>query len=429
MRIAFATLGCKVNQYETENLMELFLRDGFDVVEPQEEADVYVVNSCTVTSSGDKKSRQLLRRLKKQNPAAKTALTGCFPQAFPDAAEKIPEADIITGSYNRKGLLQAVKRALATGERVIDITPHQRQEEFEGMSVRGLRGRTRAFMKIEDGCERYCSYCIIPTARGPIRSKRLEDIRTELMNLVENGFKEVVLVGINLSSYGKDLGLRLIDAVKLVCSVEGLQRVRLGSLEPELLSDEDLAQMATLPQFCPQFHLSLQSGCDKTLKSMNRHYDCAEYRRIVNKIREVFENPSITTDIMVGFPGETEEDFVESMEFAQEIGLAKAHVFAYSRREGTAAAKRPDQVPKPVKEERSRRMIEATNRTRDAFLRSQIGKVEEVLLETTRDHLGYEGFTKNYTPIAVDCDSALCGSIVKVKITAVLDDRCVGVLI
>lgn len=429
MRIAFATLGCKVNQYETENLMELFLQDGFDVVDPQEEADVYVVNSCTVTSSGDKKSRQLLRRLKKQNPAAKIALTGCFPQAFPDAAREIPEADIITGSYHRQGLLRAVKKALATGERVVDITPHQRNEAFEVMSVRGLRGRTRAFMKIEDGCERYCSYCIIPTARGPIRSKPLEDIRTELAGFVENGYKEVVLVGINLSSYGKDLGLRLIDAVKLACSVEGLQRVRLGSLEPELLSDEDLAQMAKLPRFCPQFHLSLQSGCDKTLKAMNRHYDSNEYRRIVHKIREVFDTPSITTDIMVGFPGETEEDFVASMAFAEEIGLAKAHVFAYSRREGTAAASRPDQIPNSIKEERSRRMIEATNRTRDDFLRSQIGKVEEVLLETTKDHLGYEGYTKNYTPVVVDCASALCGAIVKVKITAVLGDRCVGVLI
>ena len=429
MRIAFATLGCKVNQYETENLMELFLSDGFDVVEPQEEADVYLVNSCTVTSSGDKKSRQLLRRLKKQNPAAKVALTGCFPQAFPDAAKQIPEADVITGSYNRKGLLEAVKKSLATGERVVDITPHQRNEAFEGMRVRGLKGRTRAFMKIEDGCERYCSYCIIPTARGPIRSKSLEDILTELKELAQNGYKEVVLVGINLSSYGKDLGLRLIDAVKLACSVEGLQRIRLGSLEPELLSDDDLTEMAMLPHFCPQFHLALQSGCDKTLKAMNRHYDCAEYRRIVDKIREVFENPSITTDIMVGFPGETEEDFEASMAFAQEIGLAKAHVFAYSRREGTAAARRPGQIQNSVKEERSRRMIEATNATRDDFLHSQVGKVEEVLLETTRDHLGYEGFTKNYTPVSVDCDSALCGTIIKVKITAVLGDRCVGVLI
>lgn len=429
MRIAFVTLGCKVNQYETEHLMELFLCDGFDVVDPREEADVYVVNSCTVTSSGDKKSRQILRRLKKQNPAAKVALTGCFPQAFPEVAAKIPEADIITGSYNRQGLLQAVKKALATGERVIDITSHQPQEQFEGMRVKGLRGRTRAYIKIEDGCERYCSYCIIPTARGPIRSKPLEDIRAELLGLVQSGYQEVVLVGINLSSYGKDLGLRLIDAVKLACSIAGLKRVRLGSLEPELLSDEDLTEMAKLPHFCPQFHLSLQSGCDKTLKAMNRHYDCAEYRRIVDKIREVFENPSITTDVMVGFPGETEEDFEQSVAFVEEIGLAKAHVFAYSRREGTVAARRSDQVPNFLKEERSRRMIEVTNRTRETFLRSQIGRVEEVLLETTRDHLGYEGFTQNYTPVSVDCDSALCGTVINVKITAVLGDRCVGVLI
>ncbi|MEG2596847.1 MAG: tRNA (N(6)-L-threonylcarbamoyladenosine(37)-C(2))-methylthiotransferase MtaB [Oscillospiraceae bacterium] len=429
MRVAFTTLGCKVNQYETENLIELFLNDGFDVVDPNEEADVYVINSCTVTSSGDKKSRQLLRRLKKQNPVCKIALTGCFPQAFPEDAAKIGEADVITGASNRKSLLGAVKKALATGERVIDITVHQKGEAFENMKVRGLRGRTRAFIKIEDGCERYCSYCIIPTARGPVRSKTPEDICAELAELAKNGYREVVLVGINLSSYGKDLGLRLIDAIQFACSIDGIQRVRLGSLEPELLSDKDISDMAALPKFCPQFHLSLQSGCDRTLKEMNRHYDGKEYRRIVNQIRMAFDNPSITTDIMVGFPGETEEDFQQSLQFAKELKLAKAHVFAYSRREGTVAARRSDQVPSAVKEDRSRRMIALTSQTRAAFLQSQIGKTEEVLLETTRSYLGYEGFSKNYTPVSVDCDENLCGTIVQVKITAVLDDRCVGVLI
>ncbi len=429
MRVAFTTLGCKVNQYETENLSELFAADGFEVVDPSDFADVYVINSCTVTASGDKKTRQLLRRLKKQNPAAVAALTGCFPQAFPDAAEAIPEADVITGSSNRGDVLPAVKEALATGKRVVRILPHERGEKFEHMSVTGLRGRTRAFVKIEDGCDRYCSYCIIPKARGPVRSKPLNEIREELSALAENGYREVVLVGVNLSSYGKEIGLRLIDAVQAACRTEGIRRVRLGSLEPELLTAEDIRAMAAEEKFCPQFHLSLQSGCDKTLREMNRHYDSAEYARIVSDIRAAFENPSITTDVMVGFAGETEADFEESLSFVQKIGFAKVHVFSYSRRPGTSADKRSGQVPSSVKEERSRRMIEATDATRKQFLLGQMGKTEEVLVETTKSLLGYEGFTKNYTPVYVNCDPALCGNVVKMRLEAVLEGHCVGTLL
>ncbi|MGI5894189.1 MAG: tRNA (N(6)-L-threonylcarbamoyladenosine(37)-C(2))-methylthiotransferase MtaB [Candidatus Merdivicinus sp.] len=429
MRVAFTTLGCKVNQYETEMLAERFAREGYEIVEPHDFADLYIVNSCTVTASGDKKTRQLLRRLKKQNPAALAALTGCYPQAFPEEAAAIAEADIVTGSRNRSGLLAAVKRACETGERVVEILPHERGEEFEQMSVTGLRGRTRAFVKIEDGCERYCSYCIIPKARGPIRSKPLEAIRAELSDLAANGYREVVLVGINLSSYGKDLGLRLIDAVELACGVEGIARVRLGSLEPELLTSEDIQRMAAQPKFCPQFHLALQSGCDKTLRAMNRHYDTAEYARIAADIRKSFENPSLTTDIMVGFAGETEADFEESVAFARKMNFAKVHVFAYSRREGTAAAKRPEQVPPSVKEERSRRMIDAMNEVRKAFLFSQLGKTEEVLIETTKTPLGYEGFTKNYTPVYVNCAEKFCGTVCKVRLEAVLEGHCVGTLV
>ncbi len=425
MKIAFATLGCKVNQYETENLIELFLSDGFDVVNLNEEADIYVVNSCTVTSVSDKKTIKVIRRLKKQNPTAKIVLTGCMPQAFPEEAESIKEADVITGTRNRKELLKAVKESLVTNKRIVNITPHERKEDFEKMSVKALRGRTRAFVKIEDGCERYCSYCIIPKARGPVRSKPLDDIKKELEALGENGYKEVVLVGINLSSYGKDLGLRLIDAVKAACEVEKIKRIRLGSLEPELLSDEDLEEMAKLDEFCPQFHLALQSGCDKTLKAMNRHYDCEEFLRIVKKIREVFENPSITTDIMVGFPGETEEDFEESLNFAEKIQFAKAHIFAYSPREGTVAAKK-EQIPETVKEKRSRKMIETVEKVRLEFLKSQVGKTQKVLLETTKDSFGFEGFTKNYTPVSVNCKDEHCGEIIDVKIIGIEGDRCIG---
>ncbi len=429
MRIAFTTLGCKVNQYETELLAELFAKEGYDIVESQDYADIYVVNSCTVTASGDKKTRQLLRRLKKQNPAAIAVLTGCYPQAFPEEAEKVTEADIITGTRNRRELPAIVREALAGGQRIVRIPAHERREAFESMSVTGLRGRTRAFIKIQDGCERYCSYCIIPTSRGPIRSKPLDELCEELKVLGAAGYREVVLVGINLSSYGADLGLRLIDAIELACTVPGIERVRLGSLEPELLTADDIARMAAQPKFCPQFHLALQSGCDKTLRAMNRHYDAAEFERITVDIRHAFENPSFTTDIMVGFAGETEQDFEESVAFAKKIGFAKMHVFSYSRRPGTAADKRPNQIPPAVKEDRSRRMLAAAAEMRKSFLLSQLGKTEEVLIETTRSPLGFEGFTKNYTPVYVDCPENLCGTIQKIRLDAVLEEHCVGSII
>lgn len=429
MRIAFTTLGCKVNRYDTENLSELFAADGYDIVDDTDDADVYVINSCTVTSAGDKKSLRSLRKLKREHPGALLVLTGCYPQAFPEEASQIKEASVITGTKSRKVLLSYVKEALASGKRIVDIAPHDRGEAFEEMAISSLRGRTRAFLKIEDGCERYCSYCIIPTARGPVRSKPIQSIQKELAALAQNGYREAVLTGINLSSYGKDLGLRLIDAVKAASAVEGIQRIRLGSLEPELLSDEDIAGLAALPKLCPQFHLALQSGCDATLKSMNRHYDTAEYRRIAQKIRSSFDNPSLTTDIMVGFPGETEEDFAASLEFVREMDFAKAHVFAYSKREGTAAARRDGQIPTAVKEDRSRRMIALSDETRNRFLESQVGRIEEVLMETTRDYLGLQGFTRNYTPVSVDCDDSLAGQLIKVKLIGVLDGRCLGLKI
>ncbi len=443
-RIAFYTLGCKVNQYETEALSSRFAEEGFTVVPPEEEAEAYVINSCTVTAMGDKKTRQILRRFKREHPGAVVALTGCFPQAFPDAAKHLPEADVITGSYNRAALIDCVKKAMATGERVISITPHKRGEAFEKMSSPRFSEHTRAFVKIEDGCDRYCSYCIIPTARGPIRSKALPDLTEELTELAQNGYKEVVLVGINLSSYGKECGLRLADAVEAACGVPGITRVRLGSLEPELLTDKDMDRFAAQDKFCPQFHLSLQSGSSSTLKRMNRHYTPEEYADIVARLRARFENASITTDIMVGFPGETEEEFLQSVEFAKQIGFAKVHVFAYSRREGTRAAGYPDQIPQREKERRSAEMIRQTEETRLAFLQSQVGKTEEVLLETKIAPGIYDGYTKNYTPCRVATASPadfipsggqaetpeanLCGQVKCVKITGVSGGRCTAVV-
>lgn len=427
-RIALTTVGCKVNQYETEVLAELFRARGYEVVSPDAEAEVCLLNSCTVTSTGDQKTRQLLRRMKKRNPGAIAVLTGCFPQAFPEAAAAIPEADIVTGELARAKIPDLVERFFQMRERIVEIPEHKRGEEFESMQVTGLGSRTRAYVKIEDGCERYCSYCIIPKARGPIRSKPMEDIERELLSLAEAGYKEVVLVGINLSSYGKEIGLRLIDAVRLACSVPGIKRVRLGSLEPELLSDEDIHEMASFPTFCPQFHLALQSGCDRTLRSMNRHYDTAEYERIVRTIEKAFdgEMPALTTDIMVGFPGETDEDFQDSADFAEKIGFARVHVFSYSRREGTPAAARPTQVAEPVKSLRSKEMIRVTDKTRTDFLDRMIGRIEKVLIESTKTPFGYEGYTANYTPVLVECGEEFVGRIVPVELVSRLDGRCVG---
>lgn len=429
MKAVFVTLGCKVNQYETQVLEEKFAKAGIALAKEGEKADFCIVNSCTVTASGDKKTRQMLRRLKRQYPDAVMVLTGCYPQAFPQEASELEEADIVTGSTNRSGLLDLVQAYLQTPQRMVQIIPHQKGEAFEKMTATHFSERTRAFVKIQDGCDRYCAYCIIPYARGPVRSKPLSDITAELGQLAAQGYQEVVLVGINLPCYGKDLGLRLIDAVEAACQVEGIRRIRLGSLEPELLTAEDLKRLAAQPKFCPQFHLSLQSGCDRTLKAMNRHYDSAEYRRIVQDIRKAFENPSITTDIMVGFPGETEEDFRQSADFVREIGLAKAHVFAYSVRPGTRAASMPDQVSQREKEQRSSRLIEVTNATRQAFLQAQVGREEEVLFETTQTPYGIEGYTPNYTPVCVEAHEDIRGQIRRVRITAALNDLCLGELV
>ena len=429
MRVAFYTLGCKVNQYETRIMQQQFLDDGFDVVDFSDQADIYVINSCTVTAMGDKKTRQMMHRVKKNNPSAVIALTGCFPQAFPDDAKELSDADVVTGTRDRKRLIQAVKQFLIDGKRIVEIVPHEKREDFEKMRATGFFERTRAFVKIQDGCDRYCSYCIIPTARGPIRSKAIEDITEELSVLAKEGYKEVVLVGINLSLYGKEFGLRLIDAIKAACAVEGIERVRLGSIEPELITDGDLKEMASLKEFCPQFHLSLQSGCTDTLKRMNRHYTADEYAELVEKIRKAFDNSSITTDIMVGFPSEDEREFKESCEFVEKVKIAKCHVFAYSRRPGTRANKMPNQVTRSEKERRSRILIEVSDKVRTEFLKTQVGLGCKVLFETFDEALGYFGYSENYTPIYVKCEKDIRGEIFEVKIVGSADDYCLGELI
>ena len=429
MKVKFVTLGCKVNQVESEAMREALLAAGFQEAAGGETADVVVVNSCTVTATSDQKARQALRREKKRNPGAVAVLTGCWPQAFPQEAQEFLEADVVLGTARRGDLVPRLLEYLSTKQRVVDIAPHQKGEKFEKLSISAMHGRTRAFVKIEDGCDRFCSYCIIPYARGRVRSKPLEDIREEAARLGEAGYKEVVLTGINLPAYGKDLGGDLCDAVEAACAAPGILRVRLGSLEPEQLTPPVIARLAAQEKLCPQFHLSLQSGCDDTLRRMNRHYTTAEYRQIVGDLRNAFPNCAVTTDIMVGFAGETEEEFAKSLAFAKEIAFAKVHVFAYSRRPGTRAYDMPGQVPNREKERRSREMIAATLETQRAFFAAQTGRVEEVLFEQERDRNVYEGYTRNYTPVRVASAAPLQGQIRQVRLTQALEDFCLGELV
>lgn len=429
MNVKFITLGCKVNQVESEAMREALLAGGFQEAAEGQTADVVVVNSCTVTAVSDQKARQALRREKKRNPGAVAVLTGCWPQAFPQEAEDFLEADIVLGTTRRAALLPKILEYLSTKQRIVDIAPHEKGEKFEKLTISAMHGRTRAFLKIEDGCDRFCSYCIIPYARGRVRSKPLEDIKAEAALLGDHGYREVVLTGINLPAYGKDLGLHLCDAVEAACAAPGIARVRLGSLEPEQLTPEVIARMAKQEKLCPQFHLSLQSGCDATLKRMNRHYTTAEYRQIVRNLRQAFPNCAITTDIMVGFAGETEEEFAASLAFAKEIAFAKVHVFAYSRRPGTRAYDMPGQVTNKVKEERSRQMIAATLATQRDFFAAQVGRVEEVLFEQEREKNVYEGYTRNYTPVRAASAVRLQGQVLPVEITQALEDCCLGRLV
>ena len=429
MNVKFITLGCKVNQVESEAMREALLAGGFQEAAEGQTADVVVVNSCTVTAVSDQKARQALRREKKRNPGAVAVLTGCWPQAFPQEAEDFLEADIVLGTTRRAALLPKILEYLSTKQRIVDIAPHEKGEKFEKLTISAMHGRTRAFLKIEDGCDRFCSYCIIPYARGRVRSKPLEDIKAEAALLGDHGYREVVLTGINLPAYGKDLGLHLCDAVEAACAAPGIARVRLGSLEPEQLTPEVIARMAKQEKLCPQFHLSLQSGCDATLKRMNRHYTTAEYRQIVHNLRQAFPNCAITTDIMVGFAGETEEEFSASLAFAKEIAFAKVHVFAYSRRPGTRAYDMPGQVANKVKEDRSRQMIAATLATQRDFFAAQVGRVEEVLFEQEREKNVYEGYTRNYTPVRAASAVPLQGQVLPVEITQVLEDCCLGRLV
>ena len=410
MKFYFYTLGCKVNQYESQMLSELLENSGHSIVSSPKDAEGVIINSCTVTAEGDRKTRQAVRRFRRNLPKGVIVLMGCLPQAFPAEAEKLAEADIITGNSAHEEIPKLIEEFLREGERVVHIVPHEKGEKYKTPSLCRFSERTRAFMKVQDGCDRYCTYCTIPKARGEIRSRTLADIESEAQKLSNNGYSEIVLVGINLTSFGRDTGLDICDAVAAAAKPNGIKRIRLGSLEPDHISDETLEKLGEIKEFCPQFHLALQSGCDATLKRMNRHYDTAFYRDLVKRIRTNFQNASITTDIMVGFPGETEEEFKDSLAFYREIGFARGHVFAYSKRAGTIAAALKNQVDEVVKAERAKIMAKAAEDCEKAFIKTQIGKTASVLFETYKDGIN-EGYSENYTRVVLKSEENLTGKI------------------
>ena len=418
MRVCFYTLGCKVNLNETGALEQMFRGAGFTIVPEGEEADVFVVNSCTVTNFGDQKSRKGLRRAKRENPGAVTVLTGCYPQAFPEEAANFLEADLVCGNGDRKAILDNVLKLLDGHERIVAVTPHKRGELFEELPVERFETHTRAFIKVEDGCNRQCAYCVIPRARGPVRSRSEESILAELRQLAASGYREVVLSAISLPSYGLDTGTNLVELVEKCAQVEGIERIRLGSLDPDMLTPEFIARLAAVDKLCPQFHLSLQSGCTATLRRMRRVYTAEQYAEVVRQLRAAYgDRPvSFTTDCICGFPGEPEEDFRESCEFLKEIGFLKVHVFPYSRRSGTPAYDFPDQVHEREKQARSREMNAIAEGIRREVLAGCEGSEDDVLLETPLSGTLFTGYTRLYVPVVVSAPGHKSGEIVHVRL-------------
>ena len=423
MRIAIYTLGCKVNQYETQ-AMETILRErGHTLVGFDEAADAYIVNTCTVTAVSDKKSRQAIRRAQRLSPDAVVAVCGCYAQTTPEDIEALG-VDLISGTGDRIGFLDELERTVR-GRQQVHVDAVMRRREFEFLPAGGLDGRTRAMLKVEDGCVNFCTYCAIPYARGPVRSLPLEQAVCEAKRLVGEGYRELVLTGIEISSWGKDLrqGTSLIDLVEAVCRAAPELRIRLGSLEPRTITEDFCARASALANLCPHFHLSLQSGCDATLQRMNRKYDTARYLRSCALLRQYFDRPAITTDLIVGFPGETEEEFGQTLDFLRAARFAAMHIFPYSRRSGTPACDFPDQVPTAVKEERAHRAAAVAEALEADYLSGFLGQTVPVLFEEEKDGL-WRGHAPNYIEVRAEgenlhnelrpvCIQSICGSLLR----------------
>lgn len=429
-RIASHALGCKVNQYESEAIAELFAEKGYEIVGIDDVADVYVINTCTVTNFGDKKSRQLIRKVKRQNPKAVVAAVGCYAQTAPEEIKNIEGINLVIGTKGRKDVVELVENYDESMGVVCTVGEIMHEREFEHLSINKLADRTRAYLKIQDGCSQFCSYCMIPYARGPIRSRDIEDILSEVCVLAKNGFKEIILTGIHVASYGKDLkGTTLLDVIKKVHAIDGIERIRFSSVEPNIVTEEFMSELSKMSKVCDHFHLSLQSGCDKTLKEMNRKYTSERYMNAVEMIRKYMPFAAITTDIIAGFPGETEEDFQQSINFAKRVGFSKIHAFPYSPKKGTPAAARKDQIQNAVKNERTARLIELSDRMGDEFINKFVGKKMPVLFEREIEKNIYEGYTTNYIKVTAVSEYNIKNKILDVEILNGKNDIAVGKIV
>ena len=423
------TLGCKVNQYESEAVEELFLQKGYE--KAQTNADIYVINTCTVTNMSDRKSRQMISKARRDNPDAIVAVMGCYSQVKPEEVAEIEGVDIVLGSRNKENVVDLCEDILQNKNAIDKIIAPSESKIFEELQISNQTEMTRAYIKIQDGCNMYCSYCLIPYARGNIVSRDIDSIVEETKRLADNGFKEIVLTGIHVASYGKDFDsdISLIDVIEAVASVEKIKRIRLSSMEPRHISLDFLERMKATGKACDHFHLSLQSGSDDILKAMNRKYDSKMYKEKVDLIRDVFPNAGLTTDIIVGFPGESQENHEETMEFVDEIKFAKTHLFKYSPREGTRAAKMTGQVDGNIKKQRLHDLERIEEKNRMDFLEEQIGKVLEVLIESKSDLEGYSGgYSTNYLKVNVK-NHIPANTIVRVKITDIIKDELVGEIV
>lgn len=401
--VAFYTLGCKVNQYETNAMEQQFIQNNYKIVENTEKADIYVINTCTVTNMADRKSRQMLRRVKEINQSAVIVVCGCYAQVAKTELEQIPEVDIILGIKEKNKIVQIVEEYLANKDNIIEVADVSKQKEFLDFGDVTYTEKNRAVIKVQDGCNMFCSYCLIPYARGRIRSRKIENVVSEIEKIAKQGIKEVVITGIHVASYGKDFeneNIRLINLLEEINKIKGIERIRLSSLEPTIVDEEFAQRLSKLEKICDHFHLSLQSGCDATLKRMNRKYTAARYKEATEILRQYYPNANFTTDVIVGFPGETDEEFNQTYQFLKEIGFYKMHIFKYSPRKGTVAEKLPNQVDGNIKEERSRKLIELSNNMQNEKNSKYIGKTVKVLFEEYENGY-YKGHTTNYMVVKV----------------------------
>ncbi|AZT90424.1 tRNA (N(6)-L-threonylcarbamoyladenosine(37)-C(2))-methylthiotransferase MtaB [Caldicellulosiruptor changbaiensis] len=433
MKIAFYTLGCKVNQYETQAIAETFERLGYEIVDFDQEADIYVINTCTVTNVSDRKSRQAIKRAKKTSPNSIVVVMGCYPQVYPQEVQKIEGVDIIVGTRDREKIVEYVTEYLKQKKKILAVNDEYKRDSFEELKISSFNERTRAFIKIEEGCEQFCSYCIIPYARGSVVSRSLSSILDEVERLASNGYKEFVITGINISAYGKDLDYKvtLLDVIEEISKIEKVRRIRLSSLEPIVMKEDFIKRLVRMEKLCHHLHLSLQSGSDKILKLMNRHYTTEEYRQIVEIVKGYWDDVAFTTDIIVGFPGESDEDFERTVEFVKEIGFSRIHVFRFSPKKGTKAYDMPNQVSSAEKEKRSEILKSVARKLSFGFHKKFEGKIVDVLIEENSSFVGYfEGYSGNYIRTLVPkTESIKVGEIYKVKVKEAFEQYVIGDII